>query len=242
MIRGLVVLFACAVAIVAGAPAGGHAQTNPFARLTGGDSPRVEAAVWYERADRNGRFIFDRSTNPALIWPEGSREVYAVYSNRASGGGEVWMTDTDRALLRFSNLGGATFFPPDKPDGVIVEELGGAHTLAASPASAGELQAAARAMADTLAELARTNINVEIVERPASENGYLIDTTDMIVMAANRTARRAMRELRSVRIMTGDRADARFSEGALEITVAPARGYAGRPSSDFIRRVIERGF
>jgi len=44
---------------------------------------------------------------------------------RAAGGGEVWITDTGRMLLRQSNLGGWTYFPSDRPDGVIVEPVNG---------------------------------------------------------------------------------------------------------------------
>jgi hypothetical protein len=242
MIRGLSVLLVFSALIWVSLAASGHAQSSPFDRLTGGQGGRVQTAVWYERADRGGRFIFDRSASPALIWPEGSREVYAVYSNRASGGGEVWMTDTDRALLRFSSLGGATFFPPDKPDGVIAEELGSAHTLTANPATSAELQSAVRAMAVALARLSRHDVTAEVVERNPSENGYLADTAALVSLGAERAGRSALRDLRSVRIGVGDHADASFSDGVLSVTVAPQRGYAGRPSSDYIRRVLERGF
>ena len=234
---------ACAIlGLAAAAPA--FAQNgNPFARLTGEEAPRAQLrAAWYERADSGGRFVFDRSASPALIWPEDSAEVYAVYANRASGGGQVWMTDTDRALLRFSSLGGATYFPDDKPDGVIVEELGRADALEAEPASAGDLQRAARALADRLARMADTNVTVQVVERDPRDNGYLVDTTRMVRIGAEKASRRALRELSAVRIETGERADARFAEGVLSVAVAPERGYAGRPSSDFIRRVLERGY
>lgn len=244
MIRGLFVLVLIVAGGLAAFPGPGFAQSiNPFARLLGEEHDvRAErSATWFTRADGRGRFIFDRTVEPALIWREGDEEVYAVVRNFASGGGEVWVGDTGRAWLRFTNLGGATFFPADAPDGVIVEPVGRAQTLVPAPITNAELQAAARTMVDALANLTRAEVSAQIPPRSASENAYIADAMTLAVFGAQAASRRDVRGLESVRIGFGEAPSARFERGELFIVVAPERGYGGRPSSDAIRRAISAG-
>jgi len=239
MNRGIVVLLLAAAGAWVVAAGDGLGQPNPFSRLTGREQPVEASAVWYERADRRGRIVVDRSGNPALIWQEGSQEVHAVYVNRASGGGEVMLSDTDRALLRVSNLGGATYFPSDAPDGVIVEQIGPAHTLVAAPASAQDLQRIARELADGIGRLNRNQVTVEVPSLGPVDNAYLADAMLLALMGAERAQRRHLRDLRTVRIETGARPHAHMAGSTLTIMIEPGRGYAGRPSSDYIRRAID---
>lgn len=241
MSRGIVALLLATAGAWAMLASDGLGQQNPFSRLTGREQPVEASAVWYERADRRGRFVLDRSASPALLWQDGTQEVFAVYANRASGGGEVLLTDTDRAILRLSNLGGATFFPPDAPDGVIVELIGPAHTLVASPVSGAELQRIARELADSVTRLNRNQVTVEVPSLGPSDNAYLADALRLAQAGIDRANRRSIRDLRTIRITTGSRADARFSGGTLDITIAAGRGYAGRPSSDYVRRALDQG-
>jgi hypothetical protein len=241
MNRGIVACLLFAAGACVAIVGDGLSQPNPFSRLTGREQPVEASAVWYERADRRGRLVVDRSGNPALIWQEGTHEVHAVYVNRASGGGEVLLSDTDRALLRLSNLGGATYFPPDAPDGVIVEQIGPAHTLVAAPAGAQDLQRIARDLADGITRLNRNQVTVEVPSMGPVDNAYLADTMILALTGVERAQRRNIRDLRMVRIVTGDRAGARYSGGVLLITIEAGRGYGGRPSSDYIRRAIDSG-
>lgn len=241
MNRGIVACLLLAAGACVALVGDGLSQPNPFSRLTGREQPVEASAVWYERADRRGRLVVDRSGNPALIWQEGTQEIHAVYVNRASGGGEVLLTDTDRALLRLSNLGGATYFPPDAPDGVIVEQIGPAHTLVAPPASAQDLQRLARDLADGIGRLNRNQVTVVVPSMGPVDNAYLADAMMLALIGAERAQRRNIRDLREVRIEAGDSIDARYAGGTLVISIEPGRGYAGRPSSDYIRRAIDSG-
>ena len=240
MFRGLLACLAIGGVLAALPVAGADAQSNPLSRLVGRDAERQAGSVWFERADGRGRFIFDRTGRPALILPEGSDEVIAVYPARASGGGEVWQSDTGRVVLRFSNLGGATYFPPDAPDGVIADPVGEARLIAAEPASAEELQRAARRMVDSLASRARREVSAEVLDAGPGANAYIIDAMRMVARAADDTPRRALRDLEVVRIGIGEAPRADYSAGVLDISVNPAMGYGGRPSSGLIQRELER--
>lgn len=241
MKRVLTALFALGFVFVAMPGTDSAAQSNPFQRLVGREAEPQASSLWYERADGRGRFVFDRANRPALILPEGGNEVMALHPARASGGGEVWQSDTGDTILRFSNLGGATYFPPDAPDGVIADPLGEAPALFAEPASAGDLQNAARRMVEDLADRARREVRAELTEVGAGANPYIIDAMRMVVLAAEETPRRALRDLRTVRIGVGEAPRAGYNDGVLDISVNPAMGYGGRPSSDFIEREFQRG-
>jgi hypothetical protein len=242
MIRGffaLLVVCAGAWALTASAGAG---QSNPFRQLLGQSSQeRVDASVWFERADGRGRFILDRTTHPAVLWSDGAVEVIALYQAPASGGGEIWLTDTDRTVLRQSNLGGWTYFPEDRRDGVIVEPVGRARTLVAEPADAEDLQDAAREMVDRLSRASRSEVSAQLTSLTPDQNPYIIDAMVMVALGAEAAPRRSVRDLEIVRIGVGEAPRARFDGRVLDISVATHLGYGGRPSSDFIRRELERG-
>jgi len=241
MHRGLLVLLAVLIGAWALIGVDASGQSNPFQRLVGREEAREPAAQWFERADGRGRFVFDRSSRPALIWPEGSAEVLVVSSARASGGGEIWVTPANRVVLRFSNLGGATYFPESVPGGVIADSLGEAAPLFAEPASARDLQRAATRMVETRADEARREVTAELTDVNAQANGYIADTVTMVELAAREVRRSDLRDLEIVRIGVGEAPRVTFRRGVLDISVDPSMGYAGRPSSAQIALALERG-
>ena len=242
MFRGITALFVLAAGVWALLSTDGVTQPNPFQQMLGRDShSEAQQSVWFDRADGRGRFILDRTSQPNLLWTEGSMEIHAAYRGRAAGGGEVWRTDTDRIILRTSNLGGWTYFPPDRPDGVIVDPVGAARTLVAAPAGPDELQDAARDMVDTLARLSRNEVSAELTSLTPDQNPYIIDSMVMVAYGAEAAPRRDLRNLEIVRVGVGEAPRASFDGRTLDVSVAPRMGYAGRPSSEAIRLIVERG-
>lgn len=214
---------------------------NPFARLSGREAEeREQSSLWYERADGRGMFIFDRTSEPALLWPDGGDEVIGLSPSRATGGGEVWVTDMDDVMLRFTNLGGVTYFPPDSPQGVAADAIGPGRTLVAAPASSDEVEAAARELVDELARISRTEVSAEISAGNRIANAYTIDAMRMILRAASSVSRSDLRDLSVVQIDTGDHPDVVYDSGRLLVIINPVLGYAGRPSSARIAEAILR--
>ena len=242
MIRGLFALLVAGAGAWALTASDGAGQSNPFRQLLGQSAQeRVEASVWFERADGRGRFILDRTSRPALLWAEGAAEVRVLYRAPAAGGGEVWMTDTDQVLLREQHPRGWTYFPEDRRDGVIVEPVGRARTLVAAPAGGDALQDAARRMVDRLAAASRNDVSAELTSLTPDQNPYIIDAMVMVSIGAEGASRRAVRDLETVRIGVGEAPRARFDGRVLDVSVATHMGYGGRPSSDYIRRTLELG-
>ena len=67
----------------------------------------------------------------------------------------------------------------------------------------------------------------------------MIVTTEAVIrIARSPTARQYVADLRSITIVEGGRASVTYSRGRLTVTVDPAEGMAGRPSSARVIRAI----
>ncbi|WP_439636490.1 DUF4908 domain-containing protein [Oceanicaulis sp.] len=239
MKRGIFGLLAVSVGLCALATAEGVAQPNPFRRMLGQEVQTVERSLWFERADGRGGFIFDRSARMPLIQADSDDEVLAVHQARAAGGGEVWLTDTGRVMLRQSNLGGWTYFPSDRPDGVIVEPVGQARGFEVQPIEDSALERAATEMAQALAELSRNEVRAELTALDPEGNAYMADAMRMVQRGADLAPRRTVRDLQVVRLGVGERPRVTYDGQVLDISITPSMGYGGRPSSALIRQSFE---
>ena len=174
-----------------------------------------------------------------LIRADDDDEIMAVHQVRAAGGGEVWITDTGRMLLRQSNLGGWTYFPSDRPDGVIVEPVGQAQPLAAEPMDGEALERVATEMAHALAQISRKEVLAELTALDPEGNAYMADAMRMVRRGADLAPRRTVRELEVVRLGIGEAPQVSYDGQVLDVSITPSLGYGGRPSSALIRRSFE---
>lgn len=239
MKRGILVLLGLSALLWAAGTAEGVAQSNPFRRMLGQEVQVIERSLWFERADGRGGFIFDRSAAMPLIRADGEDEILAVHQVRAAGGGEIWITDTGRMLLRQSNLGGWTYFPTDRPDGVIVEPVGQAQPLVAQPMDGEDLERAATEMAHALAQISRKEVLAELTALDPQGNAYMADAMRMVSRGADLAPRRHVRDLEVVRLGVGEAPRVSYDGQVLDVSITPSLGYGGRPSSALIRRSFE---
>lgn len=239
MKRGIFGLLLVAAGLCVLGTGEGVAQSNPFRRMLGQEIQSVERSLWFERADGRGGFIFDRSARMPLIQADSDDEVLVVHQARAAGGGEVWLTDTGRVMLRQSNLGGWTYFPSDRPDGVIVEPVGQARGFEAQPMEDTALERAATDMAQALAELSRNEVRAELTALDPEGNAYMADAMRMVQRGADLAPRRSVRDLQVVRLGVGERPRVTYDGQVLDISITPSMGYGGRPSSALIRQSFE---
>jgi len=125
-------------------------QPNPLRDRLLRNDRSAELTGWYQRADTGEFFLFDRSGEAALLRERDAQdaEVLVLYPNRAPGGGTAYITDTGREVIRITGLGGATYFPADAPDGVIVEFASPSGAMTPTPRAPGEVRDRAEALAD----------------------------------------------------------------------------------------------
>jgi len=228
-----------ATALCAGAAAG---LQNPLRdRLLRHDRTQ-ETIGWYQRADTGEFFLFDRSGPVAFLQPRNDEtaEVLILFGNRAPGGGNSYVTDTGREVIRMTGLGGTTYFPSDAPDGVIAEYASPAGGLAPPPRSPEEVRIRAEDLVEDIARILNHDVTVEYTPAPRAGLGLQFDTFQIVEQAFRgaQSDRRALRDLAQVQITTGDQPAAYKLGNSLIVVIAPEFGYAGRPSSEFIVQVL----
>jgi hypothetical protein len=191
-------------------------------------------------------FIVDLSQPRPLLKYDNSFEVWALKPQQGPRGDTIYKNDLGEPVLRFTRLGGLTIFTDDHPAGEAAAVAGATNPLRLIPLGPQALaerllQASARA-----SRAARRLIPFEAEATPAS-SALIADaamvTSEAVVRIARRVdARRLLDRIMKVRLQAGRKAQATLDQaGVLEVTVNPPLGLGGRPSSELIVQVAEKG-
>ncbi len=204
----------------------------------GGESPPVARYV----SDGGQVFVLDRSQGRPLLKFEGSFEVWALQPQPAPRGDVIYKNDLGEPVLRATRLGGVTLFTDDRPQGVAAALVGGGPTLRLAPIgphALGEslLQASVRAT-----RAARHLIEFDVPNYTPAASALIADAATVTSLAFGRIAqsrdgRQVLDRFRKVELVEGRRPAATVGGEVLRITVTPAQGLAGRPSSERIVKV-----
>jgi hypothetical protein len=195
------------------------------------------AVAHYLSEDGDG-FILDRSQGRTLLKFDSSPEVWVLAPHPAPRGDIIYKNELGEPMVRATRLGGLTVFTDERPDGSAAALAGGGAPLRLSPLGPQALlerlaQASARA-----SRAARRLIPFDADATPAS-SALIADAALVVSEAVVRLARRpegraVVARLRQVQLTEGRRPSVKLSNGSLQVTVAPAQGVAGRPSSQRI--------
>jgi hypothetical protein len=240
-----VAAFAVAMAMLSAGPAAamgpGSLRDNLFGARPSSQDQRVSLPVARYVSQEGDVFILDRSQPRPLLKFEDSSEVWVLRPQPAPRGDVLYMNDVGEPMLRATRLGGLTLFTEDRPGGTAAALAGmsGALRLAQlGPQQLLERLAQASAKAT---RAARRLISFEADASPGS-SAITADAAMVAAEAVTRIARRPdaktlLARIGKVRLVEGRKASATLQQGVIEITVAPADGLAGRPSSDRIMAV-----
>jgi len=233
----------CAAVAIAGVvAAGGPAQAWPGLRegLFGRraeDQITAPPVARYTSEDGTS-FILDRSQPRPLLKFENSPEVWALQAQPAPRGDIIYKNDLGEPVLRATRLGGLIIFTDQRPEGSAVALDGDCPPLRLTPLGPQALlehlaQASARA-----SHAARRLIPFDADASPASSalvaDAATVASEAVVRMSRRKEGRAELGRLRQVRLVEGLRAGVLLTRGTLQITVAPALGLAGRPSSERI--------
>lgn len=190
-------------------------------------------------------FVLDRSQSRPLLKFEDSPEVWALQPMPAPRGDVIYKNDLGEPVLRATRLGGVTVFTDARPGGAAAALAGDGTPLRLPPLGPQALlerlaQASLRA-----SRAARRTILFEAEATPAS-SALIADAATVTSVAVTRMARRKdsrvlLGQFSKVVLVEGKKPHAAIRDDILRITVAPAHGLAGRPSSDLIIRVAAGG-
>ena len=207
---------------------------------------RVEVApsvARYVAADDRA-FVLDRSSGAPLLKFEDSQEVWVLRPAPGPRGDVIYRDELGRQMVRASRMGGLTVFTADRPSGLPAALAGEAVSIRPSAISPGALfQHYAQQSRRVYRESRRKLVFETVQDATPGTATLLADAATVAAEALSRFASRKgegsrMARLRAVRFSTGARPGARVAGEALEITVAPQQGLAGRPSSERILRTM----
>jgi hypothetical protein len=209
----------------------GHKTQAPGREIAG---PPVARYV----SEDGDSFTLDLTQDQPLLKFESSPEVWALQPHAAPRGDVIYKNDLGEPVLRATRLGGVTVFTDHRPDGEAAALAGGGAPLRLSPLGPQALadrllQASARA-----SRAARRLIPFDAEATPASSaviaDAALVTSVAVTHMADRPQGRSRLMMLKRVVLEQGKRVAAVLQRGALKITVVPAMGLAGRPSSERI--------
>lgn len=234
---------ACALALALGWACAASAQNGHSLReaLLGApgedgrkhaDAPPVARYV----SESGSRFVVDRSGRNVLFKFDHSPEIWVLRPAPAPGGDVVYRNDVGDPVLKASRYGGMTLFSQERPMGAPAALAGPAGEFRPAPMSPQSLQQRLLQASVKATQAAGHLIAFDAPDVSAASAFLVADTAAVAVGAIARLKRirggdRVLPKIKVVRILEGARPGASMRSNALEITVAPEQGLAGRPSS-----------
>lgn len=192
-------------------------------------------------AESGEGFILDRSGRHPLLRFERRDETWVLRPSAAPRGDIIYRNDAGEQVLRVTPNGGITVYTPRAPGGSPASFNGAGASL--TPPTLGpfllfRLMAQRSALvSQAVGRLVEVNLDGDQSEALCVE-AMIITTEAVIRIARSPTARQYIADLRSISIVEGPRAGAAYARGRLTVTVNPAEGMAGRPSSARVIRAI----
>jgi hypothetical protein len=190
-----------------------------------------------------GQFTLDRSGRVTLLKFDDSPEVWALSPTRGPRGDIIYFNDLGEPFLRATRLGGWTVFTPRRPEGSAVALIGPTGPLRLSPLGPVALyqrlyQASVRAT-----RAAQHLVGFDAPDADPGSDGLIADAAGlaveaMVALSARPGGKARLARIAKVALNPGSHPDVGLRAGVVTITVVPALGMAGRPSSERILRAM----
>ncbi|MFC7291602.1 DUF4908 domain-containing protein [Hirschia litorea] len=193
--------------------------------------------AYYLDSSSGKRFLFDRTGPHALLQYEDDGEVYALNTSNGPRGDQFYRTDTGRLFLRVTELGNVIVFPMGDRQGAPTSLDAGSGAIIPPPHPAdfiAELELLSEQMTDVLGVAPTITVNADLTN-------YADWTLEAVQTASKGLARaKARKDIRvnAISLRLGEKAGLSIEGEQLLIAVAPADGFAGRPSSEAIVRAL----
>jgi len=189
------------------------------------------------QTDEGGVFVLDRSAPKPLMKFEDDPEIWVLEPSPGPRGDIIYRNDLGEEMLRATSLGGMTVFTDKRPAGSAAALDGASAPLrvaALSPAGlfARFYQASVRASRAAQHQIGfETREDAEPATAAYIADAALIASQAMIDMAARPKGKALLARIADVIVAQGSRPSAALQKGVLIVTIVPAQGVFGRPSS-----------
>jgi Domain of unknown function (DUF4908) len=232
------------------------------ANLSGFGAPAFGTPIWLQHAlassendvgrptppriaryeiDEGGVFVLDLSGRIPLMKFEDNPEVLVLYAVRGPRGDVIYRNDLGEPILRATKLGGMTVFTTRRPEGSAAALLGSAAPLHLAPLGPVLLYQRLVLASVRCSRSAQHLIGFDAPAADAASDAIIADaaaitTTAVAALAAKPSGRVLLSRLTRVNFAQGARPAVNVQNGVMTITVTPAQGVAGRPSS---KRILQ---
>jgi hypothetical protein len=187
------------------------------------------------------RFIFDKSGPVALFKFEHADEIWALHPTPGPNGDTIYRNDIGQQVLRATRLGGLTLFTPQHLGGEAVA-LEGPAPITKMPRGTITMLVQAHQLATY--HIARAMGHSVTVEAEGQGAEFLFADTLLVLtdtiqkLSVLRDGKPYLVNIREIHLHPARKMDARLHNGVLDISINPADGIAGRPSSGRIAQAI----
>ena len=216
-----------------------------FRNAPGVGRPQPAPPVARYVSEDGSAFILDRTQKRPLLKFEDSPEVWALIPQPAPRGDVIYKNDLGEPVLRATRLGGVTLFTDRRPAGEAVSLAGGGAPLRLPVINPNALIQRLAQSSFRASRAAQRTILFDAEATPAS-SALIYDAAAIVSLAFVRLSQRSdaqprLARVQKVALVEGSRPSVSLAGTTLRITVAPAMGLAGRPSSELIAMVVRTG-
>jgi hypothetical protein len=182
-------------------------------------------------------FTLDRTQPRPLLKFDNSAEVWVLQPQPAPRGDVIYKNDLGEPVLRATRLGGVTIFTDARPEGSAAALAGVGNPLRIIPMSAQALlerlgQASFRASRAARRLMVFEAPNIKATSFTLIGDAAMVASEAVVRISRRPDGNRVLSKFSTIRFTEGRKVGAEVSKGTLQITVAPAQGVAGRPSSE----------
>jgi hypothetical protein len=217
-------------------PAAQMPQTQTPSSRGFGQAPRTAK---YEDVATQRSFVLDRSGEEPLMKFDDSPEVFVLRSTTAQRGDAFLRNDAGQLMLRVTEPGNVISYVGDE-DGAPADISGSAAPLV-RPGMTTTLAVRVKDASARLTELAGHDVTIFGAQEFAREEAWVADALMLMVFGFEQAASasaKAPAKVTGVRIAKTATPGVVVEDGELVLGLNPAEGYAGRPSSAAIAKVI----
>jgi hypothetical protein len=180
--------------------------------------------------------VLDRSTGRVLLKFDDSPEIWVLWPAHGPRGDMIYKNDLGEPMLRVTRLGGVTVFTQRRPGGSAAS-LGGPSTALRLP-PIGPLVLYQRLFQDSIrsTRAAQHLIEFDAPDVDSTSEILLADaatvaTAAVVALSGRADGRPILARISKIAFNIGARPTVMFRDGVVQITLVPALGIAGRPSS-----------
>jgi hypothetical protein len=212
-----------------------------FGRRPSEGRPQTAPPIARYVSEDDDAIVLDRTQARPLLRFEGSSEVWVLIPQPAPRGDVIYKNDLGEPVLRATRLGGVTLFTDDRPAGSAAALAGAGPPIRLPPIGP---QALLERLGQASLRSSRAARHTVVFQAEASPDSSAVigDAAVVATLAIGRVAdeggRGRLAGLKRVLIEEGRKVAASLKEGALRITVVPGLGFAGRPSSEKLAKVV----